>query len=81
MKNPARRKNRTSFTTVTTVACSRYNLRRTEFTLPRNNSVTYGKHSLRYLGPKLWNMLPEKLRKLPSVQTLKKQIRNTMRNT
>ena len=36
-----------------------------------------GKHSLRYsVGPKLWNMLPEKLTKLPSVQTFKKQIRN-----
>ena len=30
-----------------------YNFRGADFHIPRFHSVTYGKHSLRYLGPKL----------------------------
>ena len=45
------------------------------YNLPRFHSVTYGKHSLRYLGPKLWNSLPSYQRNLPSLQSLKKQTR------
>ena len=29
----------------------RYNLRNYDFTLPRYNTIKYGKHSLKYLGP------------------------------
>ena len=57
-----------------TADCSPYNLRGTEFTLPGFNSVTYENHSLRYLGPKMWNALPEKHGKLSPMQTFKKQI-------
>ena len=32
-------------------------------------------HSLRYLGPNLWNSLPSNLRNLPSLQSFKRQIR------
>ena len=32
---------------------SSYNFRSSEFTISRFNTVTYGKHSMRYLGPKL----------------------------
>ena len=32
-------------------------------------------HSLRYLGPKLWNSLPSNLRNLPALQSFKRQIR------
>ena len=32
---------------------SAYNLRQSDFSTPRYNTVTYGRHSLRYLGPKL----------------------------
>ena len=35
-----------------------YNLRVKEFAIPRFNSIHYGKHSLRYLGPVLWAKLP-----------------------
>ena len=31
----------------------KYNFRNQNFDIPRFNSVLYGKHSLRYLGPKL----------------------------
>ena len=34
-----------------------YNLRNTDFNIPRYNSVHYGKHSLRYFGPYLWSKL------------------------
>ena len=40
-----------------------YILRGAVFHIPRFHSVTYGKHSLSYLGPKLWNSLPSNLRK------------------
>ena len=53
-----------------------YNLRKREFVQPRFSSVTYGKHSLRYLGPKLWNDLTPRLRNLPSL----KQFRNVIRD-
>ena len=32
-----------------------YQLRKTDFALPRVSTTSYGKHSLRYLGPKLWH--------------------------
>ena len=37
---------------------SAYNLRQSDFSTPRYNTVTYGRHSLRYLGPILWGKLP-----------------------
>ena len=38
--------------------CSPYNLRVAEFAISRFKTRKYGKHSLTYLGPKLWNRLP-----------------------
>ena len=32
----------------------RYILRNSDFTMPRFNTVKYGRHSLKYLGPFLW---------------------------
>ena len=52
-----------------------YNFRGADFHIPRFHLVPYGKHSLRYLGPKLWNSLPSTLRNLPSLQSFKRQIR------
>ena len=53
-----------------------YNLRKREFVQPRFSSVTYGKHSLRYLRPKLWNDLTPRLRNLPSLKQFKNVIRD-----
>ena len=39
-----------------------YNLRKSDFVLPNFNTVTFRKHSLKYLCPKLLNRLPSKLR-------------------
>ena len=33
---------------------SSYSLRQTDLSIPRYDTVAYGQHSLRYLGPKLW---------------------------
>ena len=53
-----------------------YHLRKREFVQPRFSSVTYGKHSLRYLGPKLWNYLRTRIRNLPSLKQFKSVISN-----
>ena len=34
------------------------NLREADFSIPRYETVTYGKHSIRYLGPRPWTKLP-----------------------
>jgi hypothetical protein len=42
---------------------SNYNLRGIDMlTLPRFNTVTYGKNSLRYMGPKIRNSLPDDIK-------------------
>jgi len=53
-----------------------YHLRKQEFVQPRISSVTYGKHSLRYLGPKLWNNLTSRIRNKPSLKQFKSFTRN-----
>ena len=52
-----------------------YNLRVKEFVIPRINSTSYGKHSVRYFGPLLWSKLDASLRNAPSVKTFKNEIR------
>ena len=53
-----------------------YQLRQTDFALPRFNTTTYGKpDSLRYLGPKLWHNLSRKERLASNLNTFKSQIR------
>ena len=53
----------------------RYNLRNSDFTLPRFNTIKYGKHSLKYLGPFLWSKLTKEERGMDSVSTFKRRIR------
>ena len=53
-----------------------YNLRQSDFTLPRFNTVTHGKHSVRFLGPKLWSKLPKNNRDAESLNVFKKRIRD-----
>ena len=36
---------------------SGYALRNADFIVPRYNTVNFGKHSIRYLGPVLWSKL------------------------
>ena len=52
-----------------------YNLRNSDFVIPRVNTTIYGKHSIRYLGPALWAKLDRKLRNLENLATFKRSVR------
>ena len=43
--------------------------------IPRFNTVTFGKHSLRYMGPKIWAIVPRNVRELTSISSFKCNIR------
>ena len=49
---------------------SNYNLRQAEISIPRYETVTYGKHSIRYLGPRLWIKLPKSTRDVTTLMSL-----------
>ena len=51
-----------------------YPLRNKSFVIPRFKTITHGKHSIRYIDPKLWNLLPKKVRDLPTLSVFKKHI-------
>ena len=53
----------------------RYNLRNADFVLPRFKTVTYGKHSLRFLGPQLWSKLSKEERSIGTLETFRTMIR------
>ena len=53
-----------------------YTLRnKNHLTLSNLKSVSYGIESLRYLGPKIWNMLPDKLKQAASLSTFKAEMK------
>ena len=54
---------------------SSYFLRQSDFSIPSYNTVTYGKHSLRYLGPRLWGELSSGVRSAKNLNTFKNKIR------
>ena len=42
----------------------KYKLHNHDFTIPRFNTVCFGKHSLRYVhGPKVWSSVPSNVKK------------------
>ena len=53
-----------------------YSFRNSDFLLPRFNTVSFGKHSLRYLGPILWSKLDKNDKTCKSLS----EFRNRMRN-
>ena len=57
---------------------SNYNLRQADFSIPSYETVTYGKHSIRYLGPKLWTKLPKNIRDVTTLTSFKSKIRNSI---
>ena len=54
---------------------SRYNLRNSDFVIPRYNTVSYGKHSIKYLGPMLWSKLDKEISNSNSLNSFKNTIR------
>ena len=61
----------TSLRTSAWEATKQYNLRNADFDIPRFSSVHHGKHSLRYLGPHLWNKLDKANREKSNVKSFK----------
>ena len=54
---------------------TRYNLRNSDFGIPRFNTIRYGKHTLRFQGPYIWSKLQNSMRELPSLSIFKTNIR------
>ena len=53
----------------------KYKLRNHDFTIPRFNTVSFGKHSLRYMGPKAWSSVPSNVKKASTLSSFKYNIR------
>ena len=51
-----------------------YFLRQSHFSISSFNTVTYGKHSLRYLGPRLWGALSPDVRHAKTLDAFKNKI-------
>ena len=41
--------------------------------MPRFNTTTHGKHSIRYISPKLWSLIPKNVRDFPALSVFKQQ--------
>ena len=52
-----------------------YFLRQSDFSIPSYNTVTYGKHSLCYLGSRLWGKLSPEVRSAKTLILFKNKIR------
>ena len=52
-----------------------YFLRNSDFIIPRYNTVCYGKHSIRFLGPYIWSKLTANFRQSPSLQSFIRKVR------
>ena len=53
-----------------------YNLRHvSDFSIPMINSVYHGTESILFLGPKIWDILPEKLKNIETLEVFKKEIK------
>ena len=46
-----------------------------DYRVPKINTVSFGENSLRYLGPKIWEMVPEYMRDLESLEKFKSAIK------
>ena len=53
-----------------------YNLRQvSEFSRPMVKSVCHRTESISYLGPQIWDVLPEKLKNIENLEDFKKEIK------
>ena len=56
---------------------NQYNLRHnSQFTIPDVNSVYHGTESVSFLGPKIWNILPDRSKKIDSLGVYKNAIKS-----
>ena len=47
----------------------------TDYQMPKINTVAFGENSLRYLAPKIWNMLPKNIKHLETLNEFKNAIK------
>ena len=66
----------TYITEIFNTAPKRDNLRNAGFNIPRFRTVYYGKHSLRYFGPHLWNKLEQSDGENPKLKSFKNSIKS-----
>ena len=52
---------------------TKYSLRNKEFAMLRFNTTTHEMHSIRYISPKLWSLMPKNVRDLPALSVFKQQ--------
>ena len=53
----------------------KYKLRNHDFTIPRFNTVSFGKNLLRYMGPRVWSSVPSNVKKASTLSSFKYNIR------
>ena len=53
---------------------TQYNLRNSDFELPRFETVRFGRNSIKYVGPLLWSKLPRNLRMIETLNSFKRNI-------
>ena len=46
-----------------------------DYQMPKINTVAFGENSLRYLAPKIWNMLPKNIKHLETLNEFKNAIK------
>ena len=46
-----------------------------QFAIPPIRTVYYGLESISFLGPKIWNILPDRLKNVNSIEAFKMQIK------
>ena len=61
----------TYITEILNTTTKQYNRRNADFKIPSFRTVHYGKHSIRYFGPHLWNKLDKNDREKPNVKSFK----------
>ena len=47
-----------------------------DFYTPKIKSINYGQETIRYLGPKIWNMIPQSFREASSLSIFKNKIKS-----
>ena len=56
---------------------TQYNLRdQSEFLLPNPNTVNFGTESIRFLGPKIWNIIPDDIKNVSPLSVFKQKIKS-----
>ena len=60
---------------------NQYNLRNeTYFDVPKVRTVNHGSESVRYLGPKIWEIIPTRIKRLDIIDKFKMLLKNGNQN-